>query len=76
MSGVRVTVDPELCMASGTCMSVAPALFDMGDAGTAVPLRPVVERSAKVDEAVSRCPTGAIDVTPVSTVVAVSGAMT
>lgn len=62
--GVRVTVDPELCMGSGTCMAVAPALFDMGDAGSAQPLQSVVERSAKLDEAVSRCPTGAIVATP------------
>ena len=63
-TAVRVTVDPELCMGSGTCMAIAPALFEMGDAGTAQPLRSVVERSAKVDEAVSRCPTGAIEATP------------
>ena len=63
-NAVRVTVDPELCMGSGTCMAVAPALFDMGDDGTAKPLQSVVERSAKLDEAVSRCPTGAIEVTP------------
>ncbi len=61
---VRVTVDPELCFGSGTCMAIAPVLFDMGDAGTAQPLRSVVERSAKLDEAVSRCPTGAIEATP------------
>ncbi len=60
MSIVRVAVDAESCMASGTCMSVAPNLFDMGDRGTAIPLHPVIERGAALDEAVSRCPTGAI----------------
>ncbi|MBV8179579.1 MAG: ferredoxin [Mycobacterium sp.] len=60
---VQVTVDPELCMGSGTCMAVAPALFDMGGDGTAIPLRPLVEQSAKLDEAVSRCPTSAIGAT-------------
>jgi ferredoxin len=61
---VAVRVDPELCMGSGTCIAIAPALFDMGDAGTAQPLQSVVESRAKVDEAVSRCPTGAIEATP------------
>ncbi len=62
---MRVKVDPELCLGSGTCMAVAPALFEMGDAGTAQPLQSVVEpRSAKLDEAISRCPTGAIEATP------------
>ena len=60
---VRVTVDPELCMGSGTCMAVAPALFEMSDGGTALPLQRVVW-SAKLDEAISRCPTGAIAVSP------------
>ena len=60
-----VTVDPELCLGSGTCMAIAPALFRDGrQAGTARPLRSVVEQSAKLDEAVSRCPTGAIEATP------------
>ena len=63
-TAARVTVNPELCMASGTCMAVVPALFGMGDDGTARPLQSVVERSAKVDEAISRCPTGAIQATP------------
>jgi ferredoxin len=57
---VRVTVNPELCVGSGTCMAIAPALFDMGDAGTAQPLQSLAEWNAKLDEAVSRCPTGAI----------------
>jgi ferredoxin len=64
MSGLRITVDPELCMGSGTCMAVAPALFDMRDEGTACPQQPVTERSEKLDEAISRCPTGAIEATP------------
>lgn len=63
-NAVRVTVDPALCMGSGTCMAVAPALFDMSDTGTAQPLQAVVWRGGKLDEAASRCPTGAIGVTP------------
>jgi ferredoxin len=62
-NAVRVAVDPKLCMGSGTCMAVAPALFEMGHDGTAIPLRSLVEQSAKLDAAVSRCPTGAIGAT-------------
>ena len=62
-NAVRVMVDPERCMGSGTCMAVAPGLFEMGDDGTATPLRSLVERSAKLDAAISRCPTGAIGAT-------------
>lgn len=63
-TAVRVTVDPELCVGSGTCMAVAPALFDIGEDGTARPLESLVERSAELDKAVSRCPSGAIEASP------------
>ncbi|KHO19488.1 ferredoxin [Mycolicibacterium setense] len=62
MSGVRITVDRLLCMGSGTCLAVTPALFDMGDDGAAYPSKPVVEPGPKLAEAISRCPTGAIQV--------------
>ncbi len=62
-AAVRVTVDPARCVGSGTCIATAPALFDMSDAGTAEPLRAVLKPNAKLDEAVSRCPAGAIEVT-------------
>jgi ferredoxin len=62
-NAVRVMVDPERCMGSGTCIAVAPALFEMGDDGTATPLRSLSEPSTKLDQAVSRCPTGAIGTT-------------
>ena len=38
-TAARVKVDPELCMGSGTCLAVAPALFEMGENGAARPLR-------------------------------------
>ncbi len=63
-TAARVMVNPELCMGSGTCIAVAAALFDMGDDGTARPLQSLVDGNAKLAEAVSRCPTGAIEVTP------------
>ncbi|MBX7433386.1 ferredoxin [Mycobacterium sp. Y57] len=61
---MRVRVDRQLCMGSGTCLATAPALFDMGDDGTADPVAPLVAPSAVLDAAVSRCPTGAIQTLP------------
>lgn len=64
MNTVRVRVDPQSCMGSGTCLAVAPELFDMGDSGTAQPVRPLVPPSGTLDAAVSRCPTAAIQALP------------
>lgn len=61
---VRVTVDPEVCLGSGTCIAFAPQLFEMGDAGAAHPLASIVEHNEQLDTAAARCPTGAIDITP------------
>jgi ferredoxin len=56
----RVAIDPELCMGSGTCIAVAPDLFDMGDDGIARILQSDVTRDKRLDDAISRCPMGAI----------------
>ena len=64
MTTVRVRVDPQLCMGSGTCLATAPMLFDLGDDGTAHPVAPLVTPSTLLDAAVSRCPTGAIQTLP------------
>jgi ferredoxin len=63
-STVRVTVDAQMCLGSGTCVAVAPALFDMGEDGTARPLQSVIKSGEQLDTAISRCPTGAIAATP------------
>ena len=57
----QVTVDPELCMASGTCLALAPGLFDMGDDGTARPLPGAGAAAGELlTKAMTNCPTGAI----------------
>jgi ferredoxin len=43
---------------------VAPALFDMGQDGTARPLHSVIKSGEQLDGAISRCPTGAIAAKP------------
>jgi ferredoxin len=61
---LRVTVDRELCMGSGTCVGVAPALFGIDEDGTARPVQSVISPGEQLERAVSRCPTGAIAATP------------
>ena len=61
---MRVKVDRALCESNAICMSIAPAIFEVGeddvlrilDAEPAEPLRP------KVEQAVQRCPKGALSV--------------
>lgn len=62
-NAVHVTVDPELCMGSGTCIAVAPDLFDISEDGTAEPRRPVTAAGEQLSRAISRCPTAAIHMT-------------
>jgi ferredoxin len=62
-TAARVNVNPHLCIGSGTCVAVAPTLFDIGDDGSARPLPSAIESGEKLNEAISRCPTGAIEVT-------------
>lgn len=57
---VHVTVDPQLCMGSGTCIAVAPDLFEISAGGTSEPRAVAVEPSDRLTMAVNRCPTGAI----------------
>ncbi len=61
---VRVTVDPGICMGSGTCIAIAPEFFDIRDDGTAHPVHTVAHDSELLQMAVTRCPTGAIRVSP------------
>jgi len=60
----RVTVDRDLCVSSGMCESVAPALFEIDDDGELVVLQDVVPDALLADaQAAARaCPTRALTV--------------
>ncbi len=64
MSGIRVSVDEELCAASAMCKRLAPQIFDLpDDADTAIVLQPTIEDPESIklaEEAESACPTLAI----------------
>jgi ferredoxin len=59
---VAVTVDPTLCIGSGTCERLSPDDFQVGDDGVAT----FIGRGAdpeRWENAARACPVGAIDVT-------------
>jgi len=62
---MRVEVDADICGGFGTCVSKAPTVFELTDAGYAVVLLPDVpeELQAAVQEAMDLCPTRAISIT-------------
>lgn len=59
---MRVTVDPNVCMGHAQCEDACPEVFEVRDDGLAHVLREDIppELQGKVEEAVQRCPTGAI----------------
>jgi ferredoxin len=61
---IRIEVDPDSCIGSGICESIAEDVFLVCDAGVATLVTEVVsdEREDAVAQAVARCPTGAIRV--------------
>ena len=62
---MRIAVDRELCIGSGSCVWLEPAVFDQDKKDGRVVLRanePEAAYQANVHEAVSHCPTGAVHV--------------
>ncbi|MGH8791198.1 MAG: ferredoxin [Stackebrandtia sp.] len=61
---MKITADREVCIGAGMCVLTAPALFDQDDAeGRVLALTPDVpaDRLAEAREAVSLCPSGALE---------------
>lgn len=56
---VRAVVDPRLCIGSGTCIAVAPGLFEIGVDGTSAPVRSEIASDLML-LAAEHCPVGAI----------------
>ncbi len=59
---MRVVVDFDRCIASGSCTRAAPEVFELGDDGFLYVLQeePGEELRAEVEEAADLCPTAAI----------------
>jgi ferredoxin len=62
---MKISVDRERCCGAGTCVSLAPEVFDQGDDDGLVILldeHPGAELHDAVRKAVDVCPAGAIEV--------------
>lgn len=57
---LRVTVDPDACIGSGTCVNLVPDVFELDDEGVAVVIDPSAAPADDIEEAALSCPTGAI----------------
>ena len=59
---MRVEVDRELCVGSGTCELLAPEVFEVGDDGVVRVLQPEPGQADEdaVTDAVAQCPTEAL----------------
>ncbi|MCV7153486.1 ferredoxin [Mycolicibacterium pyrenivorans] len=61
---VRINFDEDSCIGSGICESLVADVFRTGDDGLTTLQREVVgdDRLEELQQAVSRCPTGAIGI--------------
>jgi ferredoxin len=59
---LHVTVDPELCIGSGSCVHLAPGAFALDDDGVADAISPDAATEDQLRLAARSCPTGAITV--------------
>lgn len=59
---MKVKVDPDLCIACGSCISLAPEIYDWDDDGKAKAIVDVVPEDKEDDakEGLESCPTEAI----------------
>lgn len=61
---MKVTVDYDVCASTGSCMQIAPEVFEVRSDGYLYVLQeePAEELRTKVEEAADMCPTAAITV--------------
>ena len=61
---MKVIVDYDVCASTGSCMQVAPEVFEVRSDGYLYVLQeePGEELRTKVEEAADLCPTGAITI--------------
>jgi ferredoxin len=57
---MRVEIDRDLCIGSGTCVRLAPAVFALDDEEIAMVLDPEAVAVSKLQLAADACPTEAI----------------
>ncbi len=57
---MRVRVNPDLCVGTGSCVAIAPRLFSLGPKGKAQVRNPLEETPENIWAAARACPTHAI----------------
>jgi ferredoxin len=58
---MRIRIDRERCMGSGSCQFHAPATFDLDDETKAIVVDPAGDPARSIRNAAENCPTGAIE---------------
>jgi ferredoxin len=58
----EVLIDRFVCIGSGTCVQLAPGVFELDDQGVAVVVAPDAAELETIRRAERSCPTGAIEV--------------
>lgn len=59
---MKVSVDPDLCIACGLCEEICPEVFELGDNETAQVIGDPEGHEDETQEAADSCPTEAIRV--------------
>ncbi len=57
---MKNNIDKNLCIGCGTCVSIAPRSFKLGDDGKAEVIEPAGDGQVKIQEAIDSCPVSAI----------------
>jgi len=57
-----VSIDEDVCIGSGTCVQIAPAVFELSDEGVAQVIDPNATELADLHRAEDSCPVAAISV--------------
>lgn len=57
---MKNSIDKNLCIGCGICVSIAPESFKLGDDGKAEAIEPSGDDQTKIQEAIDSCPVSAI----------------
>ena len=58
----QVSIDEDVCIGSGTCVGIAPAVFELSDEGVAQVVDPNAAELPDLHRAEDSCPVAAISV--------------
>ena len=63
MARWEITIDTDVCVGSGTCVTLAPDVFELDEEDRSCPRAKAYEPDDRLREAAALCPTRAIDLT-------------